>query len=97
MVTAALRSVFSQEDAVGLVARWDDLSGSLAERFPRAAELMAQARETASWICTSRVTSVIHPCSPSDQGNRASGFTLREGTRPTGVGAQACATKYQKV
>jgi transposase-like protein len=45
MVTAALRSVFSQEDAVGLVARWDDLSGSLAERFPRAAELMAQARE----------------------------------------------------
>jgi transposase-like protein len=45
MVTAALRSVFSQEDAVGLVARWDDLSDSLAERFPRAAELMAQARE----------------------------------------------------
>lgn len=45
MVTAALRSVFSQEDAVGLVERWDDLAASLAERFPRAAELMAQARE----------------------------------------------------
>jgi transposase-like protein len=39
MVTAALRSVFSQEDAVGLVERWDDLAASLAERFPRAAEL----------------------------------------------------------
>jgi putative transposase len=45
MVTAALRSVFSQEDAVGLVERWDDLADSLAERFPRAAELMAQAKE----------------------------------------------------
>ncbi|XVN56807.1 IS256 family transposase [Cyanobium sp. BSA11S] len=45
MVTAALRSVFSQEDAVGLVERWDDLAASLAERFPRAAELMAQAKE----------------------------------------------------
>jgi putative transposase len=45
MVTAALRSVFSQEDAIGLVERWDDLAASLAERFPRAAELMAQARE----------------------------------------------------
>ncbi len=39
MVTAALRSVFSQADSVGLVQRWDDLAASLAERFPRAAEL----------------------------------------------------------
>ncbi len=45
MVTAALRSVFSQEDAVGLVERWDDLAASLAERFPRAAELMEKAKE----------------------------------------------------
>lgn len=45
MVTAALRSVFSQEDAVGLVERWDDLAASLAERFPKAAELMEEAKE----------------------------------------------------
>jgi transposase-like protein len=45
MVTAALRSVFSQEDAVGLVERWDDLAASLAERFPKAAELMEKAKE----------------------------------------------------
>jgi hypothetical protein len=34
MVTAALRSVFSQENAAGLVERWDDLAASLDERFP---------------------------------------------------------------
>jgi putative transposase len=45
MVTAALRSVFSQEDAIGLVERWDDLAASLAERFPKAAELMEKAKE----------------------------------------------------
>ena len=45
MVTAALRSVFAQEDATGILARWDDLATSLAERFPRAAELLHQARE----------------------------------------------------
>jgi transposase-like protein len=45
MVTAALRSVFSQEDAAGLVERWDDLANSLAERFPKAAELMLEAKE----------------------------------------------------
>jgi putative transposase len=39
MVTAALRLVFSQEGAVGLVERWDDLAASLAERSPRTAEL----------------------------------------------------------
>jgi len=37
--------VFSQDDAVGLVERWDDLAASLAEHFPKAAELMAQAKE----------------------------------------------------
>lgn len=45
MVTAALRSVFAQERASDILARWDDLAGSLVERFPRAAELMDQARE----------------------------------------------------
>jgi transposase-like protein len=45
MVTAALRSVFAQESAAEVLSRWDDLAASLAERFPRAAELMAEARE----------------------------------------------------
>ena len=45
MVTAALRSVFAQETASEILSRWDDLATSLAERFPRAAELMAEARE----------------------------------------------------
>ena len=45
MVTAALRSVFAQEKAAEIEARWDDLASSLAERFPRAAELMIEARE----------------------------------------------------
>jgi putative transposase len=41
MVTAALRSVFARESAGEILSRWDDLAASLAERFPRAAELMA--------------------------------------------------------
>ncbi|SBO42650.1 protein of unknown function [Cyanobium sp. NIES-981] len=45
MVTAALRSVFAQEKAAEIEARWDDLASSLAERFPRAADLMLEARE----------------------------------------------------
>ena len=45
MVTAALRSVFAQGDATGLVERWDDLASSLAERFPKAAELMQESKE----------------------------------------------------
>jgi putative transposase len=45
MVTAALRSVFAQENAADIEARWDDLASSLAERFPKAAELMHEARE----------------------------------------------------
>ena len=45
MVTAGLRSVFSQENPVGLVERWDDLASSLAERFPKAAELMQKSKE----------------------------------------------------
>jgi transposase-like protein len=45
MVTAALRSVFAQEEAAEIEARWQDLASSLAERFPRAADLMRGARE----------------------------------------------------
>jgi transposase-like protein len=45
MVTAALRSVFAQETAEEIESRWDDLAASLAERFPKAAALMHEARE----------------------------------------------------
>jgi putative transposase len=45
MVTAALRSVFAQENATEILTRWDDLAASLAERFPRATELLLEARE----------------------------------------------------
>ena len=45
MVTAALRSVFAQETAEEIEARWDDLAASLAERFPKAAALMHEAKE----------------------------------------------------
>ena len=45
MVTAALRSVFAQESAEEIISRWDDLAASLADRFPKAAELMHEARE----------------------------------------------------
>ena len=44
-MTAAVRSVFAQEKAADIEVRWDDLASSLAERFPRAAELMLEARE----------------------------------------------------
>jgi putative transposase len=45
IVTAALRSVFAQEDASETVCRWDEQAASLVERFPRATELMLQAKE----------------------------------------------------
>ena len=45
MVTAALRSVFAQETAEEIESRWDDLAISLAERFPKAAALMHEAKE----------------------------------------------------
>ena len=45
MVTAALRSVFAQETAAEIQSRWDDLAASLAERFPKAAGLMHEAKE----------------------------------------------------
>jgi hypothetical protein len=45
MDTAALRAVFAQEDATGLVERWDDLASSLAVRFPKADEVMQESKE----------------------------------------------------
>ncbi len=45
MVTAALRLVFAQESADEILSRWDDLAASLADRFPKVAELMQKARE----------------------------------------------------
>jgi len=45
MVTVELCSVFSQEDAAGLADCWFELAASLAERFARVSELMAQARD----------------------------------------------------
>jgi putative transposase len=45
MVTAALRSVFAQEISAEIESRWDDLAASLAERFPKAAALMREAKE----------------------------------------------------
>ncbi|MFM9104545.1 MAG: IS256 family transposase [Cyanobium sp.] len=45
MVTAALRSVFAQETDAEIESRWDDLAASLAERFPKAAALMHEAKE----------------------------------------------------
>jgi putative transposase len=45
MVTAALRSVFTQETAEEIESHWDDLAASLAERFPKAAALMHEAKE----------------------------------------------------
>ncbi|MFN9932814.1 MAG: transposase [Cyanobacteriota bacterium] len=39
MVTAALQSVFALEKASEIEAHCDDLASSLAERFPKGAEL----------------------------------------------------------
>jgi hypothetical protein len=39
------RSVFAQENAADILSRWDDLAVSLAERFPKAAELMNEPTE----------------------------------------------------
>ena len=45
MVTAALRSVFAQETAGEIETRWDDLAATPAERFPKGAALMHEAKE----------------------------------------------------
>jgi transposase-like protein len=45
MVAAALRSVFTQQNRTAVEEQWDQVSAMLAAKFPRAAELMASARE----------------------------------------------------
>ena len=44
-MTAALRSVFAQQSKEAVLRQWDQVSAMLAAKFPRAAELMAKARE----------------------------------------------------
>jgi putative transposase len=45
MVEAALRSMFTQQSAATVEEQWDQVAAMLIGRFPRAAELMASARE----------------------------------------------------
>jgi putative transposase len=45
MVAAALRSVFTQQRRSAVEEQWDQVAAMLASKFPRAAELMATARE----------------------------------------------------
>ena len=45
MMAAALRSVFAQQSREVVVEQWEQVSAMLAAKFPRAAELMAEARE----------------------------------------------------
>jgi hypothetical protein len=44
-VAAALRSVFTQQSAAAVEEQWDQVAAMLSAKFPRAAELMATARE----------------------------------------------------
>lgn len=45
MVAAVLRSVFVQQEAAAVEMQWEQVIGMLTEKFPAAAELMAEARE----------------------------------------------------
>ena len=45
MVAAALRSVFIQQSTAAVEEQWDQVAAMLTAKFPRAAELMATARE----------------------------------------------------
>lgn len=45
MVAAALRSVFAQQGRSALEEQWDQVAAMLTAKFPKAAELMASARE----------------------------------------------------
>lgn len=44
MVAAAFRSIFAQSDPDKLAARYDEVTDALAERLPKAAELLADAK-----------------------------------------------------
>ena len=43
-VAAAFRSIFALSDNKEIEARWDEVTATLAERFPKAAESMTSAR-----------------------------------------------------
>jgi putative transposase len=45
MVAAALRSVFAQQGCTAVEEQWDQVAAMLTAKVPRAAELMASARE----------------------------------------------------
>lgn len=45
MVAAALRSVFAQQGRSAVEEQWDQVAAMLTGKFPKAAELMASARE----------------------------------------------------
>ncbi len=45
MVAAALHSVFAQQSKDAVLEQWDQVNAMLAAKFPRAAELMIEARE----------------------------------------------------
>lgn len=45
MVAAALRSVFAQQSKEAVLEQWEQVSAMLAAKLPRAAELLASARE----------------------------------------------------
>jgi putative transposase len=45
MVAAALRSVFAQQGRSAVEEQWDQVAAMLTAKFPKAAELMASARE----------------------------------------------------
>ncbi|MCU1497999.1 MAG: transposase [Acidimicrobiales bacterium] len=44
MVSAAFRSIFALTDPKDVTARWDEVTDTLADRFPKAAESMRDAR-----------------------------------------------------
>ena len=43
-VAAAFRSIFALASAAEVLARWDEVAGMLADKFPKAAALMAEAK-----------------------------------------------------
>jgi putative transposase len=51
MVSAAFRSIFALGTATEVEARWDEVTDTLAQRFPKAAESMRGARTDVLAFC----------------------------------------------
>jgi transposase-like protein len=51
MVAAAFRSIFALTDPADVRARWDEVTDTLAARFPRAADLLTSARTDVLAFC----------------------------------------------